>query len=49
VKLEEFEGPKYKRIDHLRVLLWSGRLDASLRWSSLTATTATRDCVAKVS
>jgi nucleoside-diphosphate-sugar epimerase len=33
VKLEEFEGPKYKRIDHLKSLLQSGRLDGSLRWT----------------
>ena len=31
LKLEEFEGPKYRRIDHIRELLASGRLDASLR------------------
>jgi nucleoside-diphosphate-sugar epimerase len=32
VKLEEFEGPKYKRIDHIKQLLTSGQLDESLRW-----------------
>jgi nucleoside-diphosphate-sugar epimerase len=32
VKLEEFEGPKYKRIDHIKQLLASGQLDESLRW-----------------
>ncbi|MBE7474453.1 MAG: NAD-dependent dehydratase [Anaerolineae bacterium] len=32
VKLEEFEGPKYKRIDHIKQLLNSGQLDESLRW-----------------
>ena len=31
LKLEEFEGPKFRRIDHIRQLLASGRLDASLR------------------
>jgi len=30
--LEEFEGPRYKRISHLQQLLSSGRLDANLRW-----------------
>jgi nucleoside-diphosphate-sugar epimerase len=30
--LEEFEGPRYKRISHIQQLLSSGRLDASLRW-----------------
>ncbi|HYL79500.1 MAG TPA: SDR family oxidoreductase [Candidatus Acidoferrum sp.] len=32
VTLDEFEGPKYKRIDHLNALLTSGRLDENLRW-----------------
>jgi nucleoside-diphosphate-sugar epimerase len=31
--LEEFEGPKYKRIDHINRLLSRGRLDATLRWA----------------
>ncbi|MCI0562692.1 MAG: SDR family oxidoreductase, partial [Nitrososphaera sp.] len=30
--LEEFEGSKYKRIDHIKLLLQTGRLDANLRW-----------------
>ena len=34
LRLEEFEGPRYKRIDHVRRLLAEGRLDASLRWPS---------------
>jgi nucleoside-diphosphate-sugar epimerase len=33
LKLEEFEGPKYRRIDSLRGLLASGRLDDTLRWN----------------
>ncbi len=32
LKLEEFEGPKYKRIDHIRRLLSVGALDERLRW-----------------
>jgi nucleoside-diphosphate-sugar epimerase len=32
VKLEEFEGPKYKRIDHIKLLLKEGYLDETLRW-----------------
>lgn len=32
--LDEFEGPRYKRIDHLKKLLASGQLDANLRWTS---------------
>ena len=34
LKLEEFEGPKYRRIDSIRGMLASGRLDASLRWTA---------------
>lgn len=30
--LEEFEGPRYKRIAHVKQLLSSGRLDERLRW-----------------
>jgi nucleoside-diphosphate-sugar epimerase len=30
--LEDCEGPRFKRIDHLRHLLASGRVDATLRW-----------------
>ncbi len=33
LKLEEFEGPRYRRIDQIRALMGSGRLDATLRWS----------------
>lgn len=33
VKLDEFEGPKYKRIDHIKQLLSSGELDSTLRWT----------------
>jgi nucleoside-diphosphate-sugar epimerase len=32
VTLDEFEGPKYKRIDHIKMLLSEGLLDESLRW-----------------
>ena len=32
LRFEEFEGPRYKRIDQIRQLLQSGRLDSSLRW-----------------
>ena len=31
LKLEDFEGPRYMRIDHIRGLLASGKLDATLR------------------
>jgi nucleoside-diphosphate-sugar epimerase len=33
LKLEDFEGPRYKRIDHIRKMIAAGRIDASLRWS----------------
>jgi nucleoside-diphosphate-sugar epimerase len=32
--LEDYEGPRYKRIDHLQQLLAEGRLDPDLRWRS---------------
>ncbi len=38
LKLEEFEGPRYRRIDSIRGLLASGRLDSSLRWTTTHAT-----------
>jgi nucleoside-diphosphate-sugar epimerase len=34
IELEEFEGPKYKRIDHIKLLLNQGQLDSSLRWAA---------------
>ena len=34
LQLEDFEGPRFKRIDHIQGLLRSGRLDASLRWQA---------------
>jgi nucleoside-diphosphate-sugar epimerase len=30
--LEDCEGPRFKRIDHLKHLLATGRVDATLRW-----------------
>jgi len=32
VTLEEFEGPRYKRISHIKRLLNTGRLNEALRW-----------------
>jgi nucleoside-diphosphate-sugar epimerase len=32
LRLEEFEGPRYRRIDHIKMLLKTGRLDDTLRW-----------------
>jgi len=32
--LEEFEGPRYKRIDHVKMLLSEGILDSNLRWTN---------------
>jgi nucleoside-diphosphate-sugar epimerase len=37
VKLEEFEGPKFKRIDHIKLLLGQGLLDSTLRWTEKVA------------
>jgi nucleoside-diphosphate-sugar epimerase len=31
ISLDEFEGPKYKRIDHIQMLISEGRLDKELR------------------
>jgi nucleoside-diphosphate-sugar epimerase len=33
--LEEFEGPKFKRIDHIKMLISTGALDKSLRWRAV--------------
>ena len=32
LQLEEFEGPRYRRIDHIKMLISEGRLDNRLRW-----------------
>ena len=32
--LKEFEGPKYKRVAHLKHLLATGRLDETIRWKT---------------
>jgi nucleoside-diphosphate-sugar epimerase len=29
---EEFEGPRYRRVDHIKELIRNGRLDSTLRW-----------------
>jgi nucleoside-diphosphate-sugar epimerase len=34
--LEEFEGPRYQRIGHIKKLLSSGKLDLQLRWKEMT-------------
>lgn len=33
LRLEDFEGPKYKRIDHIKQLMASGLLGEDLRWT----------------
>jgi len=38
--LEDFEGPSYKRIDHIKQLMSTGRLDASLCWREREAAVA---------
>jgi nucleoside-diphosphate-sugar epimerase len=37
LRMEEFEGPRYKRIDHIQQLLAAGKLGSSLRWANATA------------
>lgn len=32
IQLEDFEGSRYNRIDHIKNLISSGKLDAALRW-----------------
>jgi len=34
LRLEDFEGPKFKRIDHIKMLMSSGRLGTDLRWKT---------------
>ncbi|MGZ6123374.1 MAG: hypothetical protein ACXWLR_00340 [Myxococcales bacterium] len=34
LKLEDFEGPRYRRIDQIKRLLASGNLGLDLRWKS---------------
>jgi nucleoside-diphosphate-sugar epimerase len=34
LKVEEFEGPRYKRVDHIKHLLSTGRLYPDLRWKN---------------
>ena len=37
LRVEDFEGPRYKRIDHIQGLLASGRLSSDLRWQPVEA------------
>jgi nucleoside-diphosphate-sugar epimerase len=37
LRVEDFEGPRYKRIDHIQGLLASGRLNSDLRWKTAEA------------
>jgi len=37
LRVEDFEGPRYKRIDHIQGLLASGRLNSDLRWHAAEA------------
>jgi nucleoside-diphosphate-sugar epimerase len=34
LRIEDFEGPRYRRIDRIKALLNQGRLDAGLRWTT---------------
>ncbi|MGH8760472.1 MAG: hypothetical protein ACREVW_13320, partial [Burkholderiales bacterium] len=34
VCLDEFEGPKFKRIDHIQQLIGKGLLNSDLRWKA---------------
>lgn len=35
VTVDEFEGPRYRRVSHIKELIASGRLDESLRWREM--------------
>ena len=35
ITVEEFEGPRYRRVSHIKELIASGRLDENLRWREL--------------
>jgi len=37
LQVDEFEGPRYKRIDHIKKLLNEGLLDQTLRWTKVEA------------
>ncbi len=37
LELDEFEGPRYRRIHHIKELIASGRLDDRLRWQRIGA------------
>jgi nucleoside-diphosphate-sugar epimerase len=41
LQLEEFEGPRYKRLAHIKQLLSAGHLDASIRWTKPAPVTET--------
>jgi hypothetical protein len=32
--LEDAEGPRFKRIDHLKELMAAGKVDETLRWKA---------------
>ncbi len=34
LKLDEFEGPRYRRISHIKHLVESGQVDGTLRWTT---------------
>jgi nucleoside-diphosphate-sugar epimerase len=37
LKLEDFEGPRYRRIDQIKLLIAAGKLGSDLRWNAETA------------
>jgi nucleoside-diphosphate-sugar epimerase len=42
LKLEDFEGPRYRRIDNIKRLMAEGKLDANLRWTQVGAAAVSR-------
>ena len=37
VQLGDFEGPRFKRVDHIKMLLDTGKLGPDLRWRDETS------------
>jgi nucleoside-diphosphate-sugar epimerase len=47
--LEDCEGARFKRIDHLKRLLCEGRVDGTLRWTAASSSTRRREPVRRAS
>ena len=43
ITVGDFEGPRFKRVDHVKQLMADGRLDATLRWTTVENNTITQE------